>query len=175
MKKIIAVSACFIFLLALVSCSSCSSCVSCNKKAGLNEQITEKDPYEAIIEKYTELLKEKKSSDTELTVPDDANDTEKVLYDIVNSCDDPSLMGYAAKDINRDGENELVLMTKACFVHALFTQKNGEPVLLLSQQSRMEILPDGTVYAYKFVPNTSSHIQLKKSLTVSLRELNSVT
>jgi len=144
-------------MIALASCSSCSSCSSCKNE----KEVQIKSVYEDIILKYKELLEKKKNSGNTLTVSDNASDTDKALYDIVNACEDPSIMGYATKDINGDGFDELVLMSRGNDVDALFTQKDGSPVLLLSQGT-IAIYPDGTVYSHVYVKDTSVSVQFKR-------------
>ena len=45
-------------------------------------------------------------------------------------------LGYAIKDLNRDGVDELVLIDKAYTVGAVFSQVNGKPVLLRAYEQR---------------------------------------
>lgn len=139
--KIIKVSIVLLSLLIVLALA-----VSCNTAP-------ESNCYENIIEKYNELVKLKVNGDS-LTAPDEsAEDFESVLYNIVNSHSDASNMGYATKDINGDGLDELVLMDKNNKLYALFTQSDNVNVLLLEMGSPAAISPDGTIYSYNYIKN----------------------
>ena len=103
------------------------------------------------IAAYRDMLTCVKSGE-ELTQPKKKSDKyAAILYDIGQICE-PDAMGYALKDINRDGEDELVLMNDAYKPYALLTAKSGKAVLLWSwvydgRLSRGAIDSYGYVYA----------------------------
>ncbi len=130
MKKIIT---------ALLSMALLLCCVSCTLFEG-----NASDTYDNIIEQYRSLLIQKQNGE-ELEKAKDGDEIGVALYEIANKCSDVSLMGYATKDINRDGIEELVLMGKDSLVYALFTQKNGRPVLLYYTTGLSFIDSEGTV------------------------------
>ena len=81
------------------------------------------------IAAYRDMLTCVKSGE-ELTQPKKKSDKyAALLYDIGQICE-PDAMGYALKDINRDGIDELVLMSDQYKPYALLTAKNGKAVLL---------------------------------------------
>ena len=66
-------------------------------------------------------------------------------------------MGYATKDINNDGIDELVFMTKDYRIFALFTMENSQPKLLLySDKTSFLIDNEGTVHGSRYSPNEYS-------------------
>lgn len=147
MKKISVFLLCLIFLLGAVSCTAPS----------------DRDPYKDIIDKYTELVLAK-SQEQPLEEPEDSSDEiEVALYEIVRDSTDPSIMGYATKDINSDGIDELVLLDKQQGLYALFTVRGNTPVLLLRMDKMYyaAITPDGTIYANEYIRDKSDRTQVK--------------
>lgn len=170
MKKII------ILLLALALSCSAVSCGTNNKDKDLGQTTSQteksntvtvkRSPYQNIIQKYSDLLRKKENNEP---LPEQdlyQNEIDSALYEIARDCSDPSTMGYATKDINKDGFEELVLLNRSCKVYAIFTLKDGAPTLL----ARTDILacsisPDGKIYIEKFFTNENkSHrfIQIKE-------------
>ena len=81
------------------------------------------------IADYRDMLEKVKAGE-ELTQPENKKDAyAMLLYDIGQICE-PDAMGYALKDINRDGTDELVLMNAQKRPYALLTAKGGKAVLL---------------------------------------------
>lgn len=93
------------------------------------------------------------------------------MYDIVENCESPQLMGYSVKDINKDGIAELVLLQKDCRLHGLFTLVDNEPVLLLRFGENSLIDEDGTVYQTESEYMVSSHKLSKKIVDGKLEGL----
>jgi len=147
MKKISILALCLLVLLCFVSCAKSA----------------ENTSYEGIIDKYTELLSAKSKNEA-LTQPgDSANEIELALYEIVRDCEDPKVMGYATKDINKDGTEELVLLSKGNKLYALFTKVNDSPVLLLkSDQMSAAISPDGTIFGNDYIQDQGSFTLIQK-------------
>lgn len=148
MKKISLILLCLLLLFGAVSCTTPNS---------------DKPPYEDIINEYTALL-EKRIKEEALAEPKNSNNEIKTaLFEIVRDTADPSIMGYATKDINDDGAEELVLLDKSSKLYALFTLQDGKPVLLLkADEMSAAIAPDGTVYAYQSFQGQGGCTQVKK-------------
>ncbi|MBQ8416716.1 MAG: hypothetical protein IJX13_07480 [Clostridia bacterium] len=163
MKKTIIIFLLFAILLCPVSCmtpnASDASAVSL---------------YGGIIERYSELLHKKANGQT---IPDpdaDASEIEVALCKIIQGYQaDPSLMGYATKDINGDGTPELVLLDKNNKLCALFTIQNHAPVLLLDLSLMTAVItPDGTIYAgSSYVENVGQHTLIKRIVDGKLEGL----
>ena len=163
MKKTIIIFLLFAILLCSVSCmtpnASDASAVSL---------------YDGIIERYSELLNKKANGQT---IPDpdaDASEIEVALCKIIQGYQaDPSLMGYATKDINGDGTPELVLLDKNNKLCALFTIQNHAPVLLLDLSLMTAVItPDGTIYAgSSYVENVGQHTLIKRIVDGKLEGL----
>lgn len=161
MKIRVALFLCFVMLLTAVSCTERSAQNSNGK-------------YDEIINQYQALLIAKENGEELLASAKLSKETEAALLDAVDRCEEPSAMGYATKDINGDGVNELVLLDKASKLYALFTVKGRNPVLLLNMaRSGGAILPDGTVFASTYVKDESQriHIQIKKIVSGTLEGL----
>ena len=86
--------------------------------------------YEAIIERYTELLTLKKESGELPPLDDGADEIEKEIYSVVEWASDADRMGYAIKDLDGNGIEELVLLRDDCMPHSLFTVDGERPVSL---------------------------------------------
>ena len=171
MKKLLAILLCLLLLLVAVSCSAPTG------GGGDNDTTANPDPSDAvvwssyadIITEYTALL-EKRTAEEALPEPSDSADEITVaLFEIVRDTADPSAMGYATKDVNGDGTEELVLLNRGNKLYALFTLRGNAPVLLLkADKITAAITPDGTVYTNHTVKNQSQTTQIK---TISNGEL----
>ncbi len=159
MKKLLSIFLLFAVLFSVVSCADPNEVETSDKIE--ENQPTELEIYNGIIKKYTELLIAKTNGE-EIAAPDSgADEIDVALYEIVrdsyglqivvgNSIQEADhVMGYATKDINKDGIDELVLLDDSNKLFALFTIKDGSPVLLLNMNlMSAAITSDGTVYAY---------------------------
>jgi len=77
-------------------------------------------------------------------------------------------MGYATKDIDRDGNEELVLLNRSNELYAIFTHKDGVPLLLFyADGMRCGLSPDGTLNALRYEPNHSS-VHVRKLVNGSM-------
>ena len=162
MKKIIT----FLLLTALLL--SAVSCITPNT----DDDVDESAYYDDIVEKYSELLHTKVTGETVADPDDTADEIDVTLCELVRDCADPSIMGYATKDINGDGIDELVLLDKKNKLYALFTVKNDAPVLLLKLDSMIAaITPDGTVYADRYIKGEGDCTIIKKIVDGELRGL----
>ncbi len=165
MKNIFVLLLCLLILLSAVSCATP---ITDKESEDTNQQtdapdIIEKPQYKDIIDKYKELLYTKKQNEVLAEPKDSANEIEVALYEIVNDCTSPSIMGYATKDINDDGVEELILLNKSNKIYALFTLQGGAPVLLLkADKMSVAITPDGTVYAHRYIKDQAQCTQIKK-------------
>ncbi|MBR6768751.1 MAG: hypothetical protein IKM34_04615 [Clostridia bacterium] len=67
------------------------------------------------------------------------------------------LLGYAIKDLNHDGVDELVLMDEACTVGAVFSTVNGKPVLLRAYEQRDSAWIDANGWLHENGSNGADH------------------
>lgn len=137
MKKAIIFILCLILAALLVSCS---------------EPVSAEEAYADVISEYTELLQKKQNGES---VPEESDDPIKnALLSAVNSCKDPTQMGYATKDINSDGAEELFLTSKAYDFYALFTLDGGKPTLLkVFEGGRGALDSENIVYSWRVSEN----------------------
>lgn len=166
MKKVLSILLCMVFLLSAVSCTVTKANKDGEDTKPQTEtsdiaENTEKFPYEDIIAKYKELLSAKTKNKPLAEPNDSASEIEVALYEIVNDSTVPSLMGYATKDLNGDGTEELVLLSRSNKLYALFTLQNNTPVLLkkLDKISAV-IMPSGTLYTRNYTKGKGSYTQV---------------
>ena len=135
MKKLFSALLCLLLIISAVSCTNTSNTNNPNTNDTQNNQNNaNSDPYKSIIEKYTELLICKKNN----TAIPEASETDssalKTVYELAKKCKGPLDMGYAKKDINNDGTEELIFAESTLDIVAIFTVKNGEAVTLITQE-----------------------------------------
>ena len=140
MKKIFSVLLCFLMIISAVSCNNTSNTNTSDTNDTTNSQtnedapLQESDPYIAVIEKYKELLICKKNN----TAIPEASETDsaaiKTVHELAKKCRDSLDMGYAKKDINGDGINELIFTESTLDIVAIFTVKNSEVVPLITRE-----------------------------------------
>ena len=135
MKKLFSALLCLLLIISAVSCADTSNTNNPDSNDTQNNQNdANSDPYKAIIEKYTELLICKKNN----TAIPEATETDssalKSVYELAKKCKNPLDMGYAKKDINKDGIEELIFAESTLDIVAIFTVKNGEAVTLITQE-----------------------------------------
>ncbi len=85
--------------------------------------------YADVLSSYREILSKARGGEIMIAPEDEEDVVANLLYDIGQICL-PEKMGYALKDINRDGVDELVLMSEDYRPYALFTAEGGKAVLL---------------------------------------------
>ena len=135
------------------------------------------DPYEKIISKYAELVEQKKAGTLS-----DSVDTEEfhelvetlefsALLAIVKECEDVSTLGYSKKDLNGDGVKELIIMESEYVLHALYTVKGGEAILLDEFDGRAAIDMFGTVYHSEMIGGNVHRIYCKNIVDGELKGL----
>jgi len=127
MKKAFYVLLCLFLIIGTVSCTQ-------NNRNNDNANSQGNDPYKAIIEKYNELLVCKKNNTTIPEASETDPSTIKTVYEIVKKCKNPLDMGYAKKDINNDGNEELIFGKSTLDIIAIFTVKDNEVVTLITQE-----------------------------------------
>ena len=125
MKKLFSALLCLLLIISAVSCADTSNTNNPDSNDTQNNQNDKNsDPYKAIIEKYTELLICKKNN----TAIPEATETDssalKTVYELAKKCKSPLDMGYAKKDINNDGTEELIFAESTLDIVAIFTVKN---------------------------------------------------
>ncbi len=153
MKRFLCVLLCLLMLFSLASCFPF-------EKEPPEESGT---PYDLILEEYRSLLLAKRNGETHAVSTALPEDIRVTLLDVVENGVDPAAMGYAIKDINKDGTDELILFNKGLKAYALFTAKEFTPILLLkTAPGAMYILPDGTVYADIYIPDECNVSLIKR-------------
>ena len=172
MKRLIVLLLCLLMLFPTVSCS---------KKSYVEEYDTETTPvendaqkidfYASVLERYRELLTARKNSE-ELSVGNKlSEDIEKSLLATVENGLEPIFMGYATKDINDDGTEELVLLDKTSKCYALFTLNDNAPVLLMDRKNGLYTIYGGEVYSRKKFEDESIVTRVQKLVDGKLEGL----
>lgn len=143
MKKLFSILFCLLLMVSTVSCSKPSNTGNPNSETPQNttnpsddENVTsqENDPYKDVIEKYKELLLCKKNNVAFPEASETDSSALKTVYKLAKKCKTPLDMGYVKKDINGDGNKELIFMESTFDIVAIFTIKNGDAVTLITQE-----------------------------------------
>ena len=167
-KKFISLLLCSIFLLMLISCNSGSTTSA--TESSTNENGSQAADYTPITSLLYELARIK-SEGGELPEATDPGDTaEGAIRNAIEICD-PTLLGYATKDINNDGINELVIMSRGCNIYALFTIYEGKITLLCKSNGYAAIDKDGFVYYSDFKKDEYSKNFIQRLVNGSLEGL----
>lgn len=160
MKKIILIMLVLTMLLATAFCVGCESGKSADRL------------YAQVIEQYRALLDARineKDAPAESSLPEDVD---AALRETVSRCDTPARMGYATKDINGDGTDELVLLDSASKVYALLTVKDHSVIAFLTPDVRGAcITPDGTLISAVFTPGEVSYTRVERLVDGALTGL----
>ena len=158
-----------IYVLALIFAMTISSFVACDLSDKRTETPTFKENekiYSPVIELYKEMVKEIPYYSNEKTLDGtyaknfkyDEYEWSERLFDSVfllcprelDGIDSNEIygFGYDIKDLNQDGEDELILVNKNEEIIAIFTQHNDKPVLVESfhHRYRCRIDKDGLIY-----------------------------
>ncbi len=118
--------------------------------------------YDGIVAQYTSLLSSKVNGFT-LAEGDETNKVSDTLLSVVNVISDPSVMGYATKDLNGDGVKELILLSNDFRIYTIFTMKDGAPVLLLNApRSNVWVRRDGLIYCNEYRKDESDVYHLQR-------------
>lgn len=153
MKKLLLFLLCALLSLCLFAC------------ADENTPDVPPDPpanaYASVIARYTALA-EARGRGEAVAAADGADEIERALCTVVAGVEEDTVLGYATKDIDGDGKEELVLLDKKSMVKALFTQKEGAPVLLLVAEGVASITADGMVYSQSRVGEYGSICRFEK-------------
>lgn len=158
-KKILIAVVCVALFLIAVNCSGDHSDTTGEGAVKL---------YKSVITEYTNLLTAKQNGEELPLAEGEESDVSAALKKIVESCADPSVMGYATRDINSDGIDELVLLSKNCDLYALFTLVEKKPVLLQAMDGKYAaITENGTLYY-------NEHIRDKSFFVISKRIVDGV-
>ena len=138
MKRLFSVLLCFLMLMSVVSCHNTSNPSDTKDTTDIqtneNTPSQESDPYIAVIEKYKELLICKKNNTTISEASETDSVAIKTVHELAKKCRDPLDMGYAKKDINGDGINELIFTESTLDIVAIFTVKNSEVDPLITRE-----------------------------------------
>lgn len=104
--------------------------------------------YDDILTLYEQMLLAKKD-ETDFETPTYKNERKAKIADalaqVVEDCK-PDEMGYALKDINRDGTEELILMEQNHTVHAIFTVHKKKAIAVTVLDAYGCINKDGVIY-----------------------------
>lgn len=140
MKKALSLLLCLAALLTLAACFGPAGEPPVPPSEG--------DPYASVTEAYGELLRQKKNGEP-FVFPSRllGEGIEEALLTAVERCTDPDAMGYALRDLDKNGTDELILMSRACELFALFTLREGEPMFLAALDPYSAIDAGGTVYS----------------------------
>lgn len=168
MKKLIALVLCVLMLVSATSCTAIVVTVldkitDVHKPSGeptdseigvgTNNSvdipnISETDVFDGIIEQYCALVK-MKDKGAPLSA-DERGEFAEVIRSVVEACANPKIMGYAIKDINRDGNRELFLMENNCRIHAIFTEYEGRAkhIVTIDTMGSAVLGTYGEIYSY---------------------------
>ena len=122
-----------------------------------NKQPSE-NVYQDVINQYQELLTLKKNNANYekiyLSSNEEGNEIQSAVYHAI-LCNNPEKMGYAMKDLNGDGVDELILLNEDYHIYAIFTAVNGKSVLVDASfygdvNDTGAIGPDGTIYKHGY-------------------------
>lgn len=149
MRKLLCAFFCFALLLTVVACADAPK--------------NTRDRYDGVIARYTELLTAKKNGE-ELSPPvADGMDEQEVaianaLYGIVDYCEDAEALGYAFRDMDGNGTEELLILTQTAIVQAVFTLSEGAPLLLEANygQRNIFVLAKGNRFFMRRTTETES-------------------
>ncbi|MBE6531546.1 MAG: hypothetical protein E7679_05630 [Ruminococcaceae bacterium] len=146
MKKLFLALLCLLLIISVVSCNDTSNTNTpdtndtnntndtTNSQPDENTPTQKIDPYKVIIEKYEELLTCKKNNTAIPEASETASSATKAVYELAKKCRTPLDMGYAKKDINGDGTNELIFTESTLDIVAIFTVKNGKVAPLITRE-----------------------------------------
>ena len=175
MKKLIALFLCLVMLFSVVSCSNKNVVEDVEKEdtetTPVEDAVQDIDFYAPVLDRYRELLEARKNAE-ELSVGNKlSEDIEQSLLETVKNGFEPSLMGYATKDINDDGMEELVLLDKVSNCYALFTLNDKAPVLLMDKQNGLYTVYGSEVYSSKKFEDESIVTRVQKLVDGKLEGL----
>jgi len=125
------------------------------------------EDYASIIQAYSELINNKRNGKYDDVEGQEAFEADirifteelgcsmQLAYQINSSCSEafllgnPNQLGCAVYDLNKDGVSELIILSEDnCFIYAIFTLDQDEPILLGAYWSRSNCMidTDGTLY-----------------------------
>lgn len=121
--------------------------------------------YNSITEKYEELVNCLKNGE-ELPSRDGEKEFEKAVYDavfdaVMTNKDKAEEMAYGRKDLNRDGKDELILLSKNLDIYAVFAKKDGITVSLFTPGCDAVIDSRGIFYLHSGT-RFNTKIEIKK-------------
>lgn len=118
--------------------------------------------YKPIVDCYKSLIDYKRST----TQMPPRGDNEPYYYDAVYkavTCYDPTDdFGYAIKDVNSDGTDELLLMDNKCSLYCMFTLEQNVPTLVANFQDGMGyVTPWGEVFYNEKIVDGNNYYNVK--------------
>lgn len=170
MKKIIASILCLVLLFSMASCANSAK----DDAAETDATGAVKASYEDIIEKYDEFLNLKINKKRLPELVESSAEAIKVVRKIVDNCKTPLDMGYAKKDINGDGTDELILMRTTLDIAAIFTVKNGNAIPLLVSDpdlnSMIWLKEDGSIRMEQMIVKDQSVITERRYFVYHIKD-----
>lgn len=164
MRKIIAIILCVVMILGLCSCGDTEDTNKQNAESttAVDDAGEPSSVYDGVIGTFCELVSKKQNGEALPELSEDTDATEKALVTAASALE-PEDAGYATKDINFDGVEELVIMSRACRLYALFTCFDDEVVLLMDLNGSVSCIDeDGNVYASFYDKDKYSIYMIKK-------------
>lgn len=158
MKKLLCLVLCLAFLLCAVACASEGDPIPtdaptdnpCNDPVQPEPESPDvlAAQYEPLVARYTELLMQKINGTTAAQEDESELDAAvlALLDETVAACKAPETMGYATKDINSDGTDELVLLDEKCNLYALFSIYDGKLIAVDSLMYYASIDEKGNIH-----------------------------
>ena len=146
MKKIFLALLYLFLIVSLVSCTNTSNTNTpdtndtTNSQPDENPPSQESDPYKVIIEKFEELLVCRKNNTAIPAASETDSVVIKTVYELAKKCKDPLDMGFAKKDMNGDGTEELIFTESTLDIIAIFTVKNSEVVSLITKEDSNSLI-----------------------------------
>ena len=138
------------------------------------------DSYESILNLYEAMLDIQRTYGDDVTryasytnyISASENDDYKCLLNLLgklqNGKDAKSNFGYALKDLNGDGSDELILMRKDHHVAAIFTMVNGKPMLVNREHFYKSVWIDkeGLIHGYRYFKSEAYSVEWDEEFNI---------
>ena len=150
-----------LFTLLLAVCFCLTACGSpASESASPSEEAIPKNhfaDYSVVIDLYTSMAEAKKAEKAAPAVDsaDFGEQDKKVLATleyVIDTASNITVLGYGYPDLNKDGKDELLLMTTTGRIYAIFTQNASGVVALCGQKGDIYgIDREGWIYSYSLM------------------------
>ena len=172
MKKIIAFLLCFIMTFSLVSCNTVN-----DEPKIPSDDISNEEKYKPVLDIYKDViinLDEKiNSKDSPYSEGTKEYEWESAIIGAVARFHlSTNVPGYAFRDLNENGNDEMLLLLDDYTVLAIFSFADGKPVLLDNYWNRKKctIEQDGTIQVYGSSGADRSAVSIYKEGRASRQE-----